>query len=572
MKVHGKVLAVTTRPVGAEVSQASTGVLVRVRDASMFDVTGGTLAFNGVEYPYVAADPNDAAGDSLTLAAPLTVEEGDRLALVPVKQEVVATVRVWDDGEPVPAVVPLTLRKRIPEGVRDDPATAETVIVDLDAGSPTVVDIVGDDGNVKTEWQIVEGGAFIAGDPDGVAAEMRADGLSLYAMGPGGRYQTTTLGSGQDRLGVFNAEGQVTGGVTADGDIVGQSGAIAGDLSVGGTPLMGRLWDNSPGAPVGWFERFSAGHVVMAPFEGGAAERPADEAWGYAKVGFTARAGRSYSIRVEQALFSAGTYVQTYIRATTDGSEPTIFSDPVGDPAYGVPAGGAVSLTIERLFTSPTDVEVVAMVSNVSFDAPHTMVRATITVEDKGPQGVYGGGTYTTGRETTPPPTVREYTATWTCSDYGVFDESAQPMPGEPVRQWSWTDGARVSTALAFTGLAVSGEHAGQSMTDATAGATLLKAEVFLANTSWFGLNSGTAALGKGGFADVPLTLPNPQATVEAHGWPTGAGQWVQVPTSWFSDTNRVVTLGDADGGVMGGWFMGPADDFPPQVRLTYSR
>ena len=143
-------------------------------------------------------------------------------------------------------------------------------------------------------------------------------------------------------------------------------------------------------------------------------------------------------------------------------------------------------------------------------------------------------------------------------------------MAGEPVRQWSWTDGSRVSTALAFDGAAVSGEHVGQTMTDATNGATLIKAEVFLANTSWFGLDSGTAALGKGGYASLPPTLPNPQATVEAHGWPTGAGQWVQVPTSWFSDTNRVVTLGDADGGVMGGWFMGPGDDFPPQVRLTY--
>lgn len=152
MKVHGKILAVTTRPVGAEVSQASTGAIVRVRDASMFDTTGGTLSFDGVEHAYVTADPDDDAGDSVTLAAPLTVEEGDRLAIVPVKQEVVATVRVWDDAEPVPAVVPLSLKPLLLEGVRSDQATAETVKVDWRDGDPIVAEVVGQRASIDAAY------------------------------------------------------------------------------------------------------------------------------------------------------------------------------------------------------------------------------------------------------------------------------------------------------------------------------------------------------------------------------------------------------------------------------------
>ena len=304
---------------------------------------------------------------------------------------------------------------------------------------------------------------------------------------------------------------------------------------------------------------------------------PAGEEWGYSKLGVTARAGRTYQVTIVMQVQPAAAVgaARTRIRYTTDGSEPTITSPQLTWVTTHSPYAGNTLMTTTLIgstaFTVDTDLRLMCSVQGLGGLEPR-VYEAEFIVEDIGPQGTYGGGTYTTGRETTPPPTVREYTSTWTCSGYGVFDETGQPMVGEPVRQWSWTDGDRVHTALSFTAGATTGEHVGQTIDDATAGATLIKAEVFLANTSWLGLDSGTAALGKGGFTDVPPTLPNPQATVEAHDWPTGAGRWVQVPTDWFSDTNRVVTLGDADGGVMGGWFMGPDDDFPPQVRLTYTR
>ena len=213
----------------------------------------------------------------------------------------------------------------------------------------------------------------------------------------------------------------------------------------------------------------------------------------------------------------------------------------------------------------------IVMVTTTSYFEDHLVNSAQFTVEDKGPQGTYGGGTYTTGRETTPPPTVREYTSTWTATGFRVYDETTQPVTGatEP-RQYGDPTGRRDYTAILFDGAATHGSHAGETMTSATTGATITKAEVFLANTSWGGGDSGYIALGKGSLTALPPTLA-PQATVQPS-VPTGAGVWVEVPTYWFSDTNRVVTLGDVDGGVQGGWFMGPADQMPPQVRLTYTK
>lgn len=561
--MSGRVLSVEQVRAGVDVLEAADAgdSLIVGRDAIDLATSGGSLVLPSGSVVGFAAVDYDSDVVTLTEPLPESLAVDDRLILVSPRSYTVAVVELAGGGEVVPVRVPHTMQQALPVGVRDVLAAPEVVEV-----------VTREDGSFWVRDVLNRPALEVWGDPDGNAAEMRETGLSFYTLGPNGRYEATRLGSGQDRLGMFNAEGQIVGGVTADGRVVGQSGAIAGDLSVGGTPLLGRLWDNSPGAPQGWFERFSAGHVVTVPFGTMGPERPSGEGWGYAKVAFTARAGRSYSVRAEQTILTSGTFINSSLRATTDGSEPTISSAKLGDVFIAVPGGGVAAPVFERIFTSATDTEVIVMVANTSFGGAHTVVRATISVSDMGPQGTYGGGTYTTGRETTPPPTVREYTSTWTCSGYGVFDETGQPMTGEPVRQWSWTDGARVHTALGFTAGATAGEHVGQTITDATAGATLIKAEVFLANTSWFGLDSGTAALGKGGFTDVPPTLPNPQATVEAHGWPTGAGQWVQVPVSWFSDTNRVVTLGDADGGVMGGWFMGPGDDFPPQVRLTYSR
>lgn len=570
--MSGRVLSVEQVRAGVDVLEAADAgdSLIVGRDAIDLATSGGSLVLpSGALIGFTAVDYDS---DVVTLTDPLpeSLAVDDRLILEPRRSYTVAVVELAGGGEVVPVRVPHTMQQALPVGVRDVLAAPEVVDVETR-----------EDGSFWVRDVLNRPALEVWGDPDGNAAEMRETGLSFYTLGPNGRYEATRLGSGEDRLGVFNAEGQIVGGVTADGRVVGQSGAIAGDFSVGGTPLLGRLWDNSPGAPAGWLERLSAGAVARRKFgevmPSPTTSFPTGEEWGYAKLGVTARAGRTYRVTVIMQVqpVAAGGAARTRVRYTTDGSEPTISSPRLTWVTTHSPYAASTLMTTTLVgstaFTVDTDLRLMCSVQGLGGLEPR-VTEAEFIVEDVGPQGTYGGGTYTTGRETTPPPTVREYTSTWTCSGYGVFDETGQPMVGEPVRQWSWTDGARVHTALSFTAGATTGEHVGQTIDDATAGATLIKAEVFLANTSWFGLDSGTAALGKGGFTDVPPTLPNPQATVEAHDWPTGAGRWVEVPTSWFSDTNRVVTLGDADGGVMGGWFMGPGDDFPPQARLTYTR
>ena len=563
MMMSGRVLSVETVTAGADVLEpapvgATSVVLV---DAVDLDEAGGEVVLpSGQVVAYTSVDLD---GDVVTFAEPLPValEASDRLSVTPVSSFTRAVVELSDGGEVVPVRVPHGLQPSMPVGVRTDGGE----VVDVEQR---------EDGRFWLREVHDQPPHEVWGDPDGSAAEMRPSGLSFYTVGPSGRYEATRLGSGEDRLGVFNAAGEVVGGVTADGSLVGQSGVISGDLSVGGVPLMGRLWDNSPGAPTGWLERFAAGRVVVAEFPDSGPTRPASEWWGFAKVAFLARAGRSYSIQVTERIFTVGsTVVGTDLLHEVGGVEPTISSPPIGNwaPNSAPVAGDVAAPSFGRDYVAATDTLVTVMVVNRSIGGAHAVIRGVIEVQDLGPQGSYGGGTYTTGREATPPPTVREHTTTWTATGFRVYDETTQPVTGatEP-RQYGDPTGRRDYTAILFDGAATHGSHAGDTMTSATTGATITKAEVFLANTSWGGGDSGYIALGKGSLTALPPTLA-PQATVQPS-VPTGAGVWIEVPTSWFSDTNRVVTLGDVDGGVQGGWFMGPADQMPPQARLTYTR
>lgn len=553
----GQVRDVTAYNVGADVAAdvAAGATVVPVFDTLDLPVGVGELRLP--DGSVVTA--SGITDDSITLAAPLPVAlaEMDRVE-VPAALEHVATVDV--DGRSMTARVQHTLVASLRSGVRVD-EDAETVRIERSGTTFLVVEVLNRD-RVDT-W----------GDPDGVATQLSSRGAEFFTLGPSGRYRATSLGSGEDRLGVFNAEGQIIGGVTAEGEIVGQYGTIAGDLAVGGVPLMGRLWDNSPGAPQGWMERFAAGDVASVTFYDNSGPHPTATEMGYVKIGFTARAGRSYWVEFTAQIFSgkAGSAIRSRLRYVTGSAEPTVtstlLSEDTSPAAYGSLTRMTCTTKGHMVFTEDTLVKVMYSFEGLG-DAVPEITEGVFEVFDRGPQGNYSGGTYTTGREATPPPTVREYVSTWATSGFRVYDETGQPTGGDQIHQWSWTDGDRVYSAVAFDGAAMSGAHAGETVTTATAGATISRAEVFLANVSWLGGDSGTAALGKGGAPSLPATLA-PQASVFPK-MPVGAGLWVDVPPSWFSDTNRVVTLGDVDGGVTGGYFMGDADEFPPLVRLTY--
>ena len=551
----------------------SAGVDVRA-DAAIGDVTvlgvdsinlprgGGALQLpSGAVVAYVAADHEE---DAVTLAGPLTeaLLEGDRLLLLPIRSATQAAVQMDDGGAPVPVGVPHTMKASMPVGVRQ---AGEHVTVEVrDDGQFWLVDV---DDRPK----------FLSfGNPDGVATELSDEAVRFYTVGPEGRYVATKLGSGDDRLAVGNAEGQIVAGISADGGVVAQSGVIAGDLSVGGVPLLGRLWDNSPGMPVGWLERFAAGDVATASFgeEGGPYATGTE--MGYVKVGFTARAGRSYRMAFTAQAFPGTTdsAVRSRLRYTVGGVEPTVTSTLLSEDTSGTAYTGGARMTCSTAarLTVPVDTTVIVMYTFEGLGgATPRVVSGVFEVQDLGPQGTYSGGTYTTGRESTPPKTVREYVSTWTATGWAVYDESEQPAASAmQPRQYGDPDGRRDYAAIAFDGGATSGAHVGDTITTAKTGATLTKAEIFLANTSWGGGNDGVIDLGKGSAATLPLTLA-PTPTVQPR-VPTGAGVWIEVPVSWFSGANRVVTLGNVAGGTTGGWFMGHEDEFPPQARLTYTR
>lgn len=579
MKVHGKILAVTTRPVGAEVSQASTGAIVRVRDASMFDTTGGVLSFDGVEYPYVAADPDDEAGDSVTLAAPLTVEEGDRLALVPVKQEVVATVRVWDDAEPVPAVVPLTLRKRIPEGVRDA-ATAETVAVDLSDGA-VVVDIVGDDGHVKTVWQIDPGGAFVAGDLDGPRAELGYDGLRVWREADGVVFPHSQFTTDSTSLAIYDEQGSMLGGITSGGAVTGTS--VSTDaLSVRGVPVVGTFGGEST---PGWLDRLPWG---MQPGWTAASTlftsyKAVDTEWVYVKLrAVVLRADRRYRITAghRAALEKTDGVFRSRLRVDRTGGEPTVANEELDQYTTGKVHAGTVTLAANHIVSfSPTATGPHSFVITYQgMNGSRCAARSgRIFIEDVGPYTNDTGGDENTGSSTT------RYTTVWKANAARTYDKTGAFRPGQEGKVSAWyrrespTD--YQAPVILFGAGADRSTHpaeVGKGIGAALSGATDVKATLTLKNRHWFGAESGRVPYGQLNAATLPDTLT---AATERLSLPTNAGETISLslPAAWFTGTNRGVVLGEADGAFgsteLGSFVMGGvAGDACPELTIEYTR
>lgn len=130
MTIYGKVLSVETRNLAEPTTAAASigATTLNVSDAATFSEEGGFASVDGTLLEYVAID---ADLDTITLAAALTVAVPDQ-ALVevhpptPVKT---ALVDLGDEGDPVTATVPHTLKEKFIDGTRFGD-TAETVTLE----------------------------------------------------------------------------------------------------------------------------------------------------------------------------------------------------------------------------------------------------------------------------------------------------------------------------------------------------------------------------------------------------------------------------------------------------------
>lgn len=543
---QGKVRSVVTKLTGAEVTAPSTSNVLAVDDAAPFDPTGGNLALAGTVYQYLAADPE---ANTITLLDAVTVEQGDRVEVDPPRPITDALVSCWDDDMPMTVRVPHALKSKLPDGVREDPALAETVLLDWRGDTLEVVDVIARD--ASQSW----------GDPEGRGTDVGPDGVVVR--------DTMTV----DSL------------------------ASVGDVTVFGMPLLGRMVDGA--SAIGWLDRMSAGVIARQRFANVSSARPTGEEWGYAAIAGTCRAGRLYrvSASVEARANVAGGLVNCRLRVGT----PSAALDSPIEGRVDLPTATSPTHTPQGYvegfigYGVDTDVDVLVTYQGTGGATPQ-MYSAELVIEDVGPQGSYGGGSYrtlapagttSTGPVPTPPgSTSREYVTSWFADASATYKGSGAKRTDSPdLVQGYYSASGICSSAIRFGGAAYAGTEAGKTLGQAiTSGATITKAEVYLYFNHWYNSAGGTARLSNLGAASIPDTLPASSVTptVSRSGWRRGEGRWVQVPVSWFSNpsSSRGVVLGG--GGSRLSLYYGRADDHAaketsaaprrPRLRLTYER
>lgn len=434
-------------------------------------------------------------------------------------------------------------------------------------------------GNVQAVWNIIAGGRIVAGDPMGRAGELDDEGLTFYDVDPDGqRYASSSLGGpGADQLSMLDPAGNIIAGFTEDGQVVGTGLSVTGDAYIDGRPLVGSVDE------LGLLDERARGVVARQAFATSSPKRTDGLEYGYGVVSFRALGRRLYRI-VTNAHLQPGTttgVLRCRHRVATGGNAAMVTSEEDGifttGPGYS--SNTAMSVSVESFvgYAEDTDVEFLFTYQGLNNGQP-TCVSAEMYAEDVGPQGSYGAGVYSTGRESTPVVSKKTWTSTWYATDSATYRESGSKRTDSPDLVQGYTAYAsgygHQQAAVVFTGAALYGETT-KSITQALAGATVDKVEVYLYFNHWYSSSGGTARIGKLGAASIPSTL-SASPTKTSAGWPRGAGRWVTVPTSWFSDTNRGITLGG--GSSTSSTFYGRADDHTasgsrrPKVRITYTR
>lgn len=584
---HGKIIDVTTRSVGAEVAESVTaGTVVLVRDGSVFDPSGGVASVEGVEVRYVSAavdvgDPDvEEQVDSLTFEVPVTLEVGDRIELLPSKEHVTATVRLWDDAEPVPCVVPLELRKRIPEGVRADPELAETVTVDITGGHATVVDLVGDDGHIKTTWQIDPGGAFVAGDPDGTRAELSDDGLRVWQERDGVTWVQSQLTTEATSLAIHDNQGTVLGGITQGGDVTGATVSTE-SLAIRGVPMLGTFND---GPTPGWFDRLPWGTVTSTGSSLFTSYKTVNEEWMYLKASANLRADRRYriSVNVGIAAETTGGVTRSYLRVSRTATDPTVASEELAQYTTPTVYTGTLSYQANYWATfSPSSTgEHRFGVTYRGMNGSRAAARgARVLIEDIGPMASGDSG----GDEGSGSTTVR-YTTVWKASAARTYDKNGARIAARDnlVQPWYWRASPTdfQSPAILFSAGADRSSHsieAGKTISAALSGATNVVVTLRVTNRTWFGDASvRRLPFGQLGFASLPSTLTASTSVLSAP-IPEGRALVQPIPSSWFTGSNRGIVLGEADGAfgstdLPSGIFGGVGDADGPELTIEYTR
>lgn len=176
-----------------------------------------------------------------------------------------------------------------------------------------------------------------------------------------------------------------------------------------------------------------------------------------------------------------------------------------------------------------------------------------------------GGGTPHTGSTSTPGSTVKKtYTKTYNASWSRNWRNGS--VNDNEVRQGYYS--ARYYGAVGFPS---------QVQADLS-GATITKMELYLYANHWYNNSGGTAVIGNHGSTSAPSSFPSGSATFNKSWSTKSGGQWVTIPSSWWTywttGAHRGFTLGDGASTSTSyyGRFNGVGMSYAPKLRVTYQK
>ena len=574
MNIKGTVLSIDVVVAGVDVLETVAAGATEVVGVDAVDLPadGGHVVLpDGSTVHYVSADHDT---DTVVLAGPLPVgvDEGDRLLLSPVSSYRQAVVHLDDGGEVIPVRVPHVAQPSLPVGVRED-GGGEFVSIAHRDGAFWVADVF--DRPPLEVW----------GDPDGERVEIAEDGVRLFVTGFNGQpYETVSMTSGQVSFGVTGQDGTLIGGVSASGHVTGRRASFADDMTLRGVPLLGRF---GGGAQQGWLDRLPRGlHKVNtsnAVTSYGSTERA------YVRLAAYLEPGRSY--KVVGVLYgttnTTGGVLRGNIRYVFGSGSATTSSTELFAPTNSAPSyTGILGHTVAVQGFLPH----VETLTRVNMILTYTAINGTnvaarnglLYVEDVGPQVIEEGD------PDEDPKT--DYTTEWVATASRQYDKTGARIPSkdDQIDLWYWgaAPTQAENAAVLFGGQSVISSDPldlGVTVPQALNGASIHQVQVYLSNASWAGdTTEGVTTINTLGGSALPETKTI-DGTVFADHIAEGAGVWIDLPPSWWTNgANTGVTIGDKDGvtldgngepvGLTSGLFQGPGDPDPPRLRVVYAK
>ncbi|RSS97266.1 hypothetical protein EF903_01725 [Streptomyces sp. WAC05292] len=436
------------------------------------------------------------------------------------------------------------------QGVADDAAPLNTVrarvtisTVDSTAGAVTY------DNAVARH--------VIGADHAGGRAELSPLGLTLYN---GDGEEAVALVTGRPNYLTFSSNGQAVATIDQKGNAGFGDVAVAGTLTVGGDSLNHLISDVARG-------------IVAVGFQSTAVTGATTE-YGFYELPFTADPTRMYRVVLDcyADASTSGGEVVVILRDGGNGT-PSISSPQIQSrifPVGGgwqpirlelVKAGSAFGAGTRRLLTSFWVQNGPAGQTVRLFGAGH--YPAFMYVEDIGP-AISGTGQFNTGGGSTTPP-VQQYTKTYAASWSGSYANrgSYNSYYGNQMMcgYYSSTNGMQASL-VGFPA----------ALGSDLAGATINKAEIYLYFDHWYANTGGTAVIKAHGHGSRPGSFScDSEAT--SISWARNQGKWVDITSVFDSTSWRGIALDpNNSSSTYYGSARGVGEDYPPQLRVTYTK